>query len=128
MSSPSHPNLASTGVGKVASTELMSVHPFSYAGFMETNSFPRVLQGQEICPVKSLTGKVDLSCGSWGKPNESCTTFNLHQATKPNFQSAYFPYGDIHRAGQASMFGSKPTTFQRENVSFNTPFAQAGII
>ncbi|KAJ1381699.1 PB1 domain [Sesbania bispinosa] len=125
MSSPSHPNLASTGVGKVTSAELMSVHPFSYAGFMETNRFPGVLQGQEICPLKSLTGKVDLNLGAWGKPN---VAFNLHQATKPNFQSAYFPYGDIHKAGQASIFCSKPTSFQRENVSFNTPTTQAGII
>lgn len=130
MSSSSHPNLASTGVGKVTSAELMSVHPFSYAGFMETNSFPRVLQGQEICKLKSLTGMADLNHGAWGKPNVSCTNFNLHQATKPNFQSAYFPYGDnIHKASQASMFSLKPTSFQRENVSFNPPSTtQAGII
>ncbi|XP_061359025.1 auxin response factor 4-like isoform X2 [Gastrolobium bilobum] len=128
MSSQSHPNLASTGVRKVNSAEHMSVHPFSYAGFMETNTFPRVLQGQEICPLKSLTGKVDLNLAVWGKPNVSCTTFNLHQETKPNFQSAYFPYGDIHKAGQASMFCSKPTSFQRENVPFNTPSTQTRII
>ncbi|TKY67250.1 Auxin response factor 4 [Spatholobus suberectus] len=128
MSSPSHPNLASAEVRKVTSSELSSIHPFSYAGFVETNRFPRVLQGQEICPLKSLTGKVDLNLGAWGMPNLSCTTFNLHQATKPNFQSALFPYGDIHQAGQASLFCSKSTSFQRENVPFNKPSTQAGII
>ncbi|XP_027345779.1 auxin response factor 4-like isoform X2 [Abrus precatorius] len=128
MSSPSHPNLASAGVRKVPSSELSSVHPFSYAGFMETNRFPRVLQGQEMCPLKSLTGKVDLNLGAWGKPNLSCTTFNLHQATKPNFQSPYFPYGDIHQTGQASLFCSKSTSFQRENVPYNSPSTKAGII
>ncbi|RZB74699.1 Auxin response factor 4 isoform C [Glycine soja] len=128
MSSPSHPNLGSAEVRKVSSSELSSAHPFSYAGFVETNRFPRVLQGQEICSLKSLTGKVDLNLGAWGMPNLSCTTFNLHQATKPNFQPSLFPYGDIHQAGQASLFCSKSTTFQRENVPFNKPSTQAGII
>lgn len=133
MSSPYRPNLASTGVRKANSAELMSVHPFSYAGFTETTRFPRVLQGQEIGTLNSLRGKVDLSLRAWGKANVGCTTFNLHQATKPNFQplgpeilqSAYFPYGDIHKAGQASMFCTKPTNFQRENAPFNTPSSQA---
>ncbi|QCD88252.1 auxin response factor 4 [Vigna unguiculata] len=126
MSSPSHPNLGSAEVRKVTSSELSGVHPFSYAGFVETNRFPRVLQGQEICPLKSLTGKVDLNLGAWGMPNLG---FNLHQATKPNFQPTLFPYGDIHQAGQASFFGSKSTTFQRESVPFNKPpSTQAGII
>jgi len=125
MSSPSHPNRGSAEVRKVTSSELSSVHPFSYAGFVETNRFPRVLQGQEICPLKSLTGKVDLNLGAWGMPNLG---FNLHQATKPNFQPTLFPYGDIHQAGQASLFCSKSTSFQRENVPFNKPSTQAGII
>lgn len=134
--SPSHPNLASTGVRKIAAAEFMRVHPSSYAGFTETNGFPRVLQGQELCPLRSLTGKVDLNLGAWGKPNvNNCTNYNLHQATKPNFhslgpdvlQTAYFPYGDIHKAGQgSSKLCSKPTNFQRENVPFNTPSTQIG--
>ncbi|TKY48503.1 Auxin response factor 4 [Spatholobus suberectus] len=135
--SPSLPNLASTGMRKITAAELMRVHPSSYAGFMETNRFPRVLQGQEICPFRSLTGKVDLNFGAWGKPNVSCTNYNLHQATNPTFhslgpefiQTAYFPYGDIHKAGQgSSMLCSKPTNFQRENVPFNTPSTQPGIL
>ncbi|WJX50272.1 ADP-ribosylation factor 4, variant 3 [Trifolium repens] len=107
-SSSHHQNLASTGIGKVVtSSELMSVHPFSYAGFMETNNFPRVLQGQEICKLKSITGKVDFNIGSWG--------------TKPNFQSAYFPFGDIHKDNQVNMFSTKHTSFLSDNVVFNTP-------
>lgn len=125
MSSPSHPNLGSAEVRKATSSELSSVHPFSYAGFVETNRFPRVLQGQEICPLKSLTGKIDLNLGAWGMPNLG---FNLHQATKPNFQPTLFPYGDIHQAGQPSVFCSKSTTFQRQNVPFNKPSTQAGTI
>lgn len=108
-----HQNLASTGIGKVVtSSELMSVHPFSYAGFMESNNFPRVLQGQEICKLKSLSGKVDFNIGAWG--------------TKPSFQSACFPYGDIDKSNQASMFSSKHTSFMSDNVPFNTPSIVAG--
>ncbi|XP_012572776.1 auxin response factor 4 isoform X2 [Cicer arietinum] len=131
LSSSSHQNLALTGVGKaVTSSEHMNAHPFSYAaGFMETNSFPRVLQGQEICKLKSLTQKVDSNIGAWGNnPNVSCTNFNLRQATKPNFQSAYFPYGDIYKNGQANMFTSKHMNFQSDNVSFSTPSILAGNI
>jgi hypothetical protein len=73
---------------------------------MESNNFPRVLQGQEICKLKSITGKVDFNIGSWG--------------TKPNFQSAYFPFGDIHKDNQVNMFSSKQTTFLSDNVAFNT--------
>ncbi|XP_057454391.1 auxin response factor 4-like isoform X2 [Lotus japonicus] len=136
--SPSQPNLASTGVRKItAAAEVMRVHPFNYAGFTETNRLPRVLQGQEIFPLSSLTGKVDLSLGGWGNPHVSCTNYNLHQATKPSFhslrpellQTAYFPFGDIHKAGQGfSMLCSKPTNFQRENVAFNAPSTQSGIM
>ncbi|XP_020240209.1 auxin response factor 4 isoform X1 [Cajanus cajan] len=130
--SPTHSNLASTGVRKIAAAEFMRVHPSTCASFNETNRFPRVLQGQEICPFRSLTEKVDLNFGAWGKPNVNCTNYNLHQATKPNFhslgpeviQTAYYPYGDIHKAGQGSnMLYSKPT-----NVPFNIPSTQPGMM
>ncbi|CAL5211292.1 unnamed protein product [Lathyrus oleraceus] len=91
-------------------------------GFMESNNFPRVLQGQEICKLKSLTGKVDFNVGAWGKSIASCTNFSLHQGTKHNFQSAYFPYGDIQKADQANIFSSK------HNVGFNAPSTIAGNI
>ncbi|XP_054815864.1 auxin response factor 4-like [Prosopis cineraria] len=131
MSPPSHPNLASTGLRKAAAAELMRVHPSSYAGFAETNKFLRVLQGQEICPLQSLKGKADFNLGVWSKPNASCTTLNQRQASKTNFdtlgsedlQTAYFPFGDIHRAGQSSLFCSKSANFLREDV--HAPSTQA---
>ncbi|XP_019448714.1 PREDICTED: auxin response factor 4-like isoform X2 [Lupinus angustifolius] len=136
MNSPSHPNLASTGGRKGVSAELMSVHPLSYAAFVETNRFPRVLQGQEICPVNSLTGKFDYKVGAWGNPDVSCTTFNSHRATKHNFQSLgprvlqspYFQYGDINKDGKASIFCSKPTNLQREYSPYNRTSSQARIM
>ncbi|MED6116005.1 hypothetical protein PIB30_096000 [Stylosanthes scabra] len=139
ISSPIHPNLASAGARKMTAADLMRVHPPSYAGFAEPNNrFPRVLQGQEICPLRSLTGKVDISLNAWGKPSSaSCNPFNLHQATRPKFdslgsevlQTAFFPYGDLHKAGHgSSMLCSKPSSFQRDSAPFNTPLTQAGII
>ncbi|MED6209532.1 ADP-ribosylation factor 4 [Stylosanthes scabra] len=120
-----------TGVRRANTAELMSVHPFSYAGFTETTRFPRVLQGQEIGPLKSLRGKVDLSLCSWGKANNGvgCTTFNLHQATKPQvLESSYSPCEGVHKTtGLTNMFYSKPSNFHRENVSFNTHSNQAVI-
>jgi hypothetical protein len=130
--SHSHTNHASTGARKITSAEFTRVHPSSYAGFTETNRFPRVLQGQEICPLRSLTGKVDLNLNSWGKTNVSYTNYNLHQqATKPNFhslgseilQSSYFPYGQ-----GSSILCSKSTNFNLESVPFNTPSAQIGTL
>ncbi|KAI4322238.1 hypothetical protein L6164_021949 [Bauhinia variegata] len=138
MNSTSHQNLASTGIINTRATEVMRTQaqapPFTYAGLAETNRLPRVLQGQEICPLKSLTvtGKVDFNVGAygWGKPNVSCKTFNMHKATKPDFhplgpqliQTAYFPYGDIniHKDGKGSILCFKPSNFQRENVPLNT--------
>lgn len=132
-----HTNLASNGARKITSSEFTRVQPSSYADFTETNRFPRVLQGQEIYPLRSLAGKVDLNLNSWGKTNVSYTNYNLHNATKLNFhslgsevlQNSSFPYGDIHKVGQgSSMLCSKPTNFQLENVSFNTPSAQIGAL
>ncbi|XP_024972323.1 auxin response factor 4-like [Cynara cardunculus var. scolymus] len=39
-----------------------------YSGFLESDNarFPKVLQGQEICSLRSLTGKPNI--GSWGPP------------------------------------------------------------
>ncbi|GFP80998.1 auxin response factor 4 [Phtheirospermum japonicum] len=34
--------------------------PSTFTGFLESNWFPKVLQGQEICSFKSLSGKSDL--------------------------------------------------------------------
>ncbi|MED6221045.1 ADP-ribosylation factor 4 [Stylosanthes scabra] len=109
-----NPHPSATAVRRANTAELMSVHPFSYASFTETTRFPRVLQGQEIGPLKSLRGKVDLSLCSWGN------TFNLHQATKPQvLESSYSPYEGVHKkTGLTNMFYSKPSNFHRENVSF----------
>ncbi|KAE9585741.1 putative transcription factor ARF family [Lupinus albus] len=133
-SSPSHIIGASTGVRKNTAAEFMKVHPSSYAGITEVNRFPRVLQGQEIGPLRPLTGKVDLNLGAWGKPNIGYTTYNLHQPTFHSLgpevlETAYFPYGDMHKAGQgSSIFWCNPSNFQRDHVPSNNPSTQSGVM
>nr|KYP41465.1 Auxin response factor 4 [Cajanus cajan] len=128
--SPSH-LITVGGSGFMDSEE--SVRSSKVLQGQENTSFMSLYYGcQEICPFRSLTEKVDLNFGAWGKPNVNCTNYNLHQATKPNFhslgpeviQTAYYPYGDIHKAGQGSnMLYSKPT-----NVPFNIPSTQPGMM
>ncbi|KAJ7947785.1 Auxin response factor [Quillaja saponaria] len=133
--SPTHQNFTSAGLRNANIGDIMRVHPSTYKGFVESNRFPKVLQGQEICPLRSLIGKEDFNLGAWGNPNLSCTPSNMHQAPKPNFhplasevlQNIYFPYGGIQKASQDSMCSSA-ANFQRENVPFKPSSTHTGNI
>lgn len=136
MRTPAHQNLALTGIGKGNVNEFMRARPTTYTGFMESNRFPKVLQGQEICPLRSLTGKVDLNLGTWGKPNLGCNSFSMYQAAKPNFyalpseslQNMYFTYGDMQKTGKNPTMPSYGNNFPRETVQFNSSSIQTGLI
>ncbi|GLT46316.1 hypothetical protein SLA2020_200780 [Shorea laevis] len=109
MQPPAHQNLSSAGIQKANINELMRAHSTIYPGFVESNRFQKVLQGQEICPLRSLTQKADLNC-SWGKPNLGFNTFNVHQASKPSF---------LPLASEG---------LRRGNVSLNASSAEPGAI
>ncbi|KAF3455033.1 hypothetical protein FNV43_RR05481 [Rhamnella rubrinervis] len=125
------PNTREKAIG-----EFMRAHPTTYTGFAESSRFPKVLQGQEICQLRSLTGKANFSLGAWGKPSLGCTPFNTYQASKPNFfplaseslQNMYFPYGESHKAGQNPAMRSNASNFPVENVKINPYSVQTGII
>ncbi|KAK2643311.1 hypothetical protein Ddye_025074 [Dipteronia dyeriana] len=131
MRAPIHQNLALTGFGKGNVAKFMA-RPTTYTGFMESDRFPKVLQGQEICPLRSLTGKVDLSLGAWGKPYLGSNSFNMYPTAKPNFyqlpsenlRNMYFPYGDIYKTGQDPTMHAYAPNFQRENVQLNSSSIQ----
>ncbi|PIN01413.1 hypothetical protein CDL12_26078 [Handroanthus impetiginosus] len=90
--------------------ELVKSHaptPTTFTGFLESsNWFPKVLQGQEICSLKSLAGKTDLNPYPWSKPERSYNVHNPHQriTTTPSFYplasegARHMPIP--HRAGQ----------------------------
>ena len=134
MRSAAHQNRASTGVGKSNNNEFLKTHPTTYTGFAESDRFPKVLQGQEICPLRSLTRKSEFN--AWGKLNPGCNSFNVYQEPKPNFyplqseslKSIYFPYNDMHQAGKNPRMLSYASNLPRENVSFNSSSVQTGVI
>lgn len=128
MRAPIHQNLASTGLDKGNFNSFVARPTTAYTGFMESDRFPKVLQGQEICPLRSFTGKMDLKLGAWGKqPNIGCNSFNMYPATKPSFyplpsenlRNVFFPYNDVYKNGQDPTMRAYAANFQRENVQFN---------
>ncbi|KAA8544017.1 hypothetical protein F0562_021806 [Nyssa sinensis] len=135
LQSPAHQTLTSTGIEKAKFSELMRVQPTNYPGFVESNRFPKVLQGQEVCSLNSLARKADFNLGAWGKPDLGCNFINM-QRSKPNFyplasegvRNMYFPYNDIYKAGQDPVMHSYMTNFPRENVPFNPSSIQSGVI
>ncbi|XP_040995261.1 auxin response factor 4-like isoform X1 [Juglans microcarpa x Juglans regia] len=136
MRSPAHQNQSSIGIGKSNIGEFLKIHPTTYSGFAEFDRFPKVLQGQEICPLRSLTRKSEFSLDAWGKPNPGCNASNMYQEPKPNFfplqaetvQSLYLPYNDFYQAGQNPKMRSHATNVPRENVSFNPSSIQTGVM
>ncbi|XP_024026348.1 auxin response factor 4 isoform X2 [Morus notabilis] len=138
MQPPAHQNLASSTTKKATMNELLRAQPTTYAGFVESSRFPKVLQGQEICQLRSLTGKTNINLGAWAKPSLGCTSFSNYQAAaKPNFfplaseslQNTYFPYGDIHRVGPSPCATlSNAANFPRESVNINPYSIQSGIL
>ncbi|XP_038999001.1 auxin response factor 4-like isoform X2 [Hibiscus syriacus] len=135
MQSPAHhQSLASAGIGKCNTSEFMRVRPTAYAGFAESNRFPKVLQGQEICPLRSLTQKADFNLGVWAKTNLGCS-FSMHQALKTNcyplasegIRSMYFPCSEFYKTGQESMMSSYPSPPLRGNIPFNASSIKTGV-
>lgn len=93
--------------------EFMRNHaPSNFTGFLESNWFPKVLQGQEICSFKSLAGRgsSNSDLGLWSKPQ-------LHQ--RPMTPS-FYPLASegsrsIHTAGQIPLMLSNFPNFQTGN-------------
>ncbi|KAG6678455.1 hypothetical protein I3842_14G081100 [Carya illinoinensis] len=136
MRSPAHQNQSSIGIGKSNIGEYLKIHPTSYSGFAEFDRFPKVLQGQEICPLRSLTRKSEFNLDVWGKANPGCNASNMYQEPKPNFfplqaetvQNLYLPYNDFYQAGQNPKMRCHATNVPRENVSFNPSSIQTGVV
>ncbi|CAL5426553.1 unnamed protein product [Camellia sinensis] len=136
MQSFAHQSLASNGMEKVNFSDfLKSQQPSAYTGFAESSRFPKVLQGQEICSLRSLTGKTDVNLGAWARPDLGCNFFNMYQRPKPNFyplgsegvRNVYFPSNDIYKGGRDPVMLSHMTNFARENVPFNGSSIQSGV-
>ncbi|XP_021628691.1 auxin response factor 4 isoform X2 [Manihot esculenta] len=134
MQNMAHQNLVSTGREKADIGEITRARSTTYTGFAESDRFPKVLQGQEICPLRSLTGKSDLNLSAWCRPNLGCGPFNTYQAPRPSFyplaaeslQKMYITYGDLHKTGQDPRMSSYATKFPREKLPFDASSVQTG--
>ncbi|KAK9078537.1 hypothetical protein SSX86_002594 [Deinandra increscens subsp. villosa] len=99
-----------------------------YSGFLGSDNtrFPQVLQGQEICSLRSLTGKTDI--GSWAPPktdlgNSHSNILNMYRSPdNPSFyplgseggRNFGFPNPDVYEARlRASPGPVLPTNFTR---------------
>ncbi|KAJ4829204.1 ADP-ribosylation factor 4 [Turnera subulata] len=133
---PAHQNLVPTAIENTRISEITRARPATYAGFVESDRFPEVLQGQEICPLRSLTGKADLNLGVWMKSGAGCSSFDMYQASRSNFyplaaegfRNMYFPYGKVYTTSKEARMGTYADSFPKENIQLNTSPIQTGII
>ncbi|XP_052187357.1 auxin response factor 4-like [Diospyros lotus] len=136
MQSVAHQTLVSNGTGKANFSDFMnSKQPTPCKGFVESSQFPKVLQGQEICSLRSLTGKTDFNLGACGSPDPGCNIFDICQRPKPTFyplalkgvRKICSPYNDICKAGQEPLILSQITNFSGENVAFSGSSIRSGV-
>ncbi|XP_031122717.1 auxin response factor 4-like isoform X2 [Ipomoea triloba] len=91
--------------------------------FEESVRSSKVLQGQEICSLRSLTMKSDINLGAWAKPDLGCNIFQACQAPKNNFyplgsegaRKVLLPYNGIYRANQDPVMLPCMTNYQIES-------------
>lgn len=131
-----HNNIVLNRMEKSNYSELGRIQPSaSFSGSLETNSFPRVLQGQEICSLKSLTRKTELNPGAWRKPEFSCNVFNVNQRLAPNcyplasegIRNMVLPFSGVYKTGQDPVMLSYMSNFQRDNHVLNTNSVRDGL-
>lgn len=131
-----HQNLLSNRMEKANYSDLSRSQPsISYSGPLESKSFPKVLQGQEICSLKSLTGKTELNPGSWRKPELGGNIFNVNQRPSPTcyplasegVRNMVFPYSGVYKTGQDPVMLSYVTNLQRENHVLNSASFRDGL-
>lgn len=135
-----HHNLVPNRMDKSNYTELSRIQPSaaSFSGSLESNTFPKVLQGQEICSLKSLTRKTEPNPGAWRKPEYGCNVFNVNQRFTPNcyplasegIRKMVLPYNGVYKTGQDPVMLSYMTNLQRDTpavVSTTSTSVQDGL-
>ncbi|XP_023534375.1 auxin response factor 4-like isoform X1 [Cucurbita pepo subsp. pepo] len=117
--------------------DYVKVHPnSSFTGFMESERFLKVLQGQEICSLRPQTRKPEHCLGVWGKFNLSDNSFNTFHSPNSSFyhmasngaQNMYFPRSEFYSTGQAAaVMRSNDGNFPRESALFS-PSVDASVM
>ncbi|KAK6141940.1 hypothetical protein DH2020_024313 [Rehmannia glutinosa] len=122
---PLAPNPVINGTEKASYCEFVRnrAHP-TFTGFLESNWFPKVLQGQEVCSLRSLAGKTEWNRGGWSKkPGLSGNLYDAYHGPIPGFyplasegaRNMPFPHVSIYRAGQGPLMQSNISSFPTGN-------------
>ncbi|XP_057781771.1 auxin response factor 4-like isoform X2 [Salvia miltiorrhiza] len=121
---PTAPNPVPNRMDKFNYGEFVRNHaPANFTGFLESNWFPKVLQGQEICSFKSLAGRSSSDLGVWSKPqhgysihNQRPTTPSFYPLASEGSRSMPIPRKSIHTGGgQIPLMLSNFSNFQTGN-------------
>ncbi|WOG95856.1 hypothetical protein DCAR_0415185 [Daucus carota subsp. sativus] len=133
MQSIMHQRIASHRMSNTGANNFTRAQPSNtYTGFLESNKFPKVLQGQEICSLKFLTGKSDVKLSAWGK-TIGYDLLDMHQTPKANFyplasegtRNMYFPSNNVNKAAQDHGMLAY-TNFPKEKLPLISSFNQSG--
>ncbi|GAB2285093.1 ADP-ribosylation factor 4 [Dionaea muscipula] len=105
-----HPStLASTTLERKDTGKFIKALPMTYKGIMEPERCTKVLQGREICPLRTLTTNASFDLKAFSKPGMGMgmgyNYFNLYDRTKPSFyplasegaRNVHFPFHNLHR-------------------------------
>ncbi|KAF8397656.1 hypothetical protein HHK36_016576 [Tetracentron sinense] len=103
MHNPAQQSLISAGLEESSISESIRAQS-TQAGIAESVRLQKVLQGQEICPLRSFPGTAEFDLGAWEKSGLGCNMFNMYQIPKPNFfpfssgiGNMYVPFSNIYK-------------------------------
>ncbi|KAK4753792.1 hypothetical protein SAY87_001896 [Trapa incisa] len=97
--------------GKINISDNVMEKPTIFPGFVEpTDMFPKVLQGQEVCPLKALSRNPEYCFGSWENPSRGLQDF-------------YFSLGGIPRGSSSNPLITSPlANSPRGTSSIRSPY------
>lgn len=114
---PHHQNFAPNGLFPKNNPTVTT----TYTGFGGPTQSPKVLQGQEICSLRSFTEKPNFALGAWDKPDLGPNMFSMYQGHNSNF----YP---LASEGVRNLSFPYVKSYPRENVpSTGTKRAFGGI-
>ncbi|XP_073063101.1 auxin response factor 4-like isoform X1 [Primulina eburnea] len=101
--------------------------PTTFTGFLQSNWLPEVLQGQEICSLRSLSEKTDVNLSVGSKPELGCDVLDAYQRHQISFyplasegaRSLSFLEKGNYRARQGPLTVSDFSNFQRGTSVLN---------
>lgn len=119
-------SIGSNGMGKTDFGDFFWSQPSNtYTGFSESNRYPKVLQGQEVCSLRSLSGKPEINVSAWRKTQIACNLLNMQKRPDADFyplasegtRKIYLPHNDIYKSNHDTDMLSY-TNFLKENISY----------